>query len=403
MEWPHTVCVATEYGEEVMEPAKDVSVHQGRMNEEEMVRSLFMESTRQWRTLPIPTRWKYRKISGRACERAKIPYIRLLRDGQEKEQEREKENLVYVEDSKEAVKWLEGRQGKIFLTTGSKELPVYVEGLSDPSRIFARVLPSAKVVEGCRELGLEGKQICAMQGPFSMEMNQAMLRQTGASYLVTKDTGKTGGFPEKLQAARNLGIQVIVIQRPAEEGASLEAVQKELERLWQQPSCEEEKETERETRPTLRRRISCIGIGMGDFGTLTLQAREEILKAQILFGAQRMVKAAGSLLERENQEAVLVPEYRGEKIREYLMSHPEFESRHPLFRRCGVLQRGRGIRELFRRIRWSRSAEFLRSIFCFQNSYLLAGREIIQHSWKGGKCNRTDSALAQSISSGKRP
>lgn len=348
MEWPHTVCVATEYGEEVMEPAKDVSVHQGRMNEEEMVRFLIHGKYTAVADATHPYAVEVSKNIRKACERAKIPYIRLLRDGQEKEQEREKENLVYVEDSKEAAKWLEGRQGKIFLTTGSKELPVYVEGLSDPSRIFARVLPSAKVVEGCRKLGLEGKQICAMQGPFSMEMNQAMLRQTGASYLVTKDTGKTGGFPEKLQAARNLGIQVIVIQRPAEEGASLEAVQKELERLWQQPSCEEEKETERETRPTLRRRISCIGIGMGDFGTLTLQAREEILKAQILFGAQRMVKAAGSLLERENQEAVLVPEYRGEKIREYLMSHPEFERVAILFSGdVGFYSGARGIRELF--------------------------------------------------------
>ena len=60
------------------------------------------------------------------------------------------------------------------------------------------------------------------------------------------------------------------------------------------------------------------------------------------------MKAAGSLLERENQEAVLVPEYRGEKIREYLMSHPEFERVAILFSGdVGFYSGARGIRELF--------------------------------------------------------
>ena len=49
-------------------------------------------------------------------------------------------------------------------------------------------LPS--VIEACRELGFEGKNLIAMQGPFSEEMNRAMLRQYDCRYLVTKDSGK---------------------------------------------------------------------------------------------------------------------------------------------------------------------------------------------------------------------
>lgn len=39
-------------------------------------------------------------------------------------------------------------------------------------------------------------------GPFTRELNEAMLRQVGAQWLVTKDSGTVGGTAEKLAAAR---------------------------------------------------------------------------------------------------------------------------------------------------------------------------------------------------------
>lgn len=35
-----------------------------------------------------------------------------------------------------------------------------------------------------------------MKGPFSEEMNYAMLRETNARILLTKESGAAGGFPE---------------------------------------------------------------------------------------------------------------------------------------------------------------------------------------------------------------
>ena len=54
-------------------------------------------------------------------------------------------------------------------------------------------------------MGLLGTQIICMQGPFSAELNAAMLKQVDAKYLVTKDTGVTGGFPERIQGAKIAG------------------------------------------------------------------------------------------------------------------------------------------------------------------------------------------------------
>ena len=55
------------------------------------------------------------------------------------------------------------------------------------------------------DLGFDGKHLIAMQGPFSKELNVAMLRQTEADYFVTKESGKTGGFEEKYEAAMETG------------------------------------------------------------------------------------------------------------------------------------------------------------------------------------------------------
>ena len=99
---------------------------------------------------------------------------------------------------------MEGTEGNVLLTTGSKELKVFTEIPSYRDRLYARVLSLPSVVETCSEYGFEGKHLIAMQGPFSREMNEAMLRQYQCSYLVTKDSGKAGGFEEKIQAAECL-------------------------------------------------------------------------------------------------------------------------------------------------------------------------------------------------------
>ena len=61
-----------------------------------------------------------------------------------------------------------------------------------------------------------------MQGPFSKELNAAMIRQLDCKYLVTKMSGDAGGFQDKIDAARECGCVPVVIGRPLkEEGISV--------------------------------------------------------------------------------------------------------------------------------------------------------------------------------------
>ena len=66
--------------------------------------------------------------------------------------------------------------------------------------------------------GIPHRNIIAMQGPFSTELNIALIRQYAVRYIVSKDGGGPGGFPEKLQAAKETGAQLLVLRRPAESG-----------------------------------------------------------------------------------------------------------------------------------------------------------------------------------------
>lgn len=104
---------------------------------------------------------------------------------------------------------------KILLTTGSQLVPQFLE--QDPQRMhkwFVRCAPSAISIKKLEQNGFELSNICAQQGPFSLEENLTLLKRWHIEVLVSKDSGIEGGYPEKHQAAQQLGIPLIVLQRP---------------------------------------------------------------------------------------------------------------------------------------------------------------------------------------------
>ena len=79
--------------------------------------------------------------------------------------------------------------------------------------------------------GVPHGNIIALQGPFTRELNEALMRRFDIGYLVTKDGGAPGGFGEKAQAARNVGARLVVIRRPADSGEDYAAVLNECREM----------------------------------------------------------------------------------------------------------------------------------------------------------------------------
>ncbi len=202
--------VVTGYG---LQRFEGITVHIGRIEYRQMERE-FREGV-----LVIDASHPYAsKVTDnlrRACRKTGSEYLRLLRPGiLSTERGGEFET---VPDAESAAGWLNLHEGKVLLTTGSKELDKFTQVIGYKERIYARVLPTSSVLEKCEKLGFEGKHLIAMQGPFSHAMNAAMLKETGADILVTKDSGEPGGFQDKLSAAEEAGVKVLVISRPSEE------------------------------------------------------------------------------------------------------------------------------------------------------------------------------------------
>nr|WP_294676197.1 precorrin-6A reductase [uncultured Blautia sp.] len=294
-------CAATEYGGSLLQENEFLHVSAGRLKTEDMEELFRKENPEIVLDATHPYAAEVTKNIRTACESAGVLYQRILRPEGEKNSE-----AIYVESTEEAAAFLSGTEGNIFLTTGSKELAKFT-GIPDyKERLFARVLSIPSVIRSCAELGIEGKHLIGMQGPFSAEINEAMLHQFQCSYLVTKDTGLAGGFPEKMEACQRCGVTPVIIGRPLkEEGLSLQDARVFLSKMFGF---------------TLPQKISLVGIGMGAEKTLTLEGKKALNEAELLIGAKRMTEA----VQKPGQ--MVLHEYRSEKIVEYIREHPKYRT-----------------------------------------------------------------------------
>lgn len=123
--------------------------------------------------------------------------------------------LYKVKDTQEAAQKAVQLGENIFLTVGSRTLSIFKEHQAlQNKRLIARVLPDINSLNICFDLGFLPRDVIAMQGPFSVEMNKVMFQDFQADVIVTKDSGKTGGADTKLLAAEELGLPIVLIERP---------------------------------------------------------------------------------------------------------------------------------------------------------------------------------------------
>ena len=302
------VCVTTSYGEQLLPSGENMEICTGALDRAQMEEKLSSFGPQ----LVIDATHPYARLATEniraACGFLNLPYIRVVREscGEEKNGsemavvagetawpeitditqkiggQEESRLLTEADSMEEAAKLLEKMEGNILVTTGSKELEA-LRGLPGfAKRIFARILPQPEMVQKCMEMGLSGRHIICMQGPFSEEMNYAMLRETNARILLTKESGAAGGFPEKLRGAKRAGAAVVVVKRPVEEeGCSVE----EVKALLQNGGGN--------TVPCLRQNISILGIGMGSADSMTEGVKKLLSRAGLVAGAGRMLDACG--------------------------------------------------------------------------------------------------------------
>ena len=297
---PTCACVATGYGTKSLTEDACLKVQGKRMTTEEM--EAFFETERPRLVLDATHPYAAEVTANirNACESTGIAYVRVLRQGSEKQKE-----AVYVESTEAAAAFLNTTKGNVLLTTGSKELKKFMAVSDYQNRLYARVLSLPSVMADCSACGFEGKHLIGMQGPFSREMNVATLRQYDCRYLVTKDSGQAGGFEEKMEAALECQVIPVIIGRPLkEDGISVAACKKLLAETFNL-----------KMHPT----VTLLGIGMGSEETLTVEGKKALDQANLVIGAKRVADAV-----RQPHHEVIY-EYDSKKIVRFIEEHPEYE------------------------------------------------------------------------------
>ena len=309
---PTTVCSATEYGGSLLPDGASVHSIVDRLDADAMCALMqsqpfvgVVDATHPYAAVVSEN------IKG-ACERAGLDYLRVVRAEQDV-----RSSWIVVPDAPAAAVAVAQTQGNVMLTTGSKDLRIYAEGVPDfAGRLYPRILPVPDSLENARSLGYQVDHIIAMQGPFTRKLNEALIRMLDIKVMVTKDSGATGGFMDKIEAAEACGITTIVIGRPLhEEGFALEDMKVELARrldmeleadvtampgtdaafasIASVPSEDGAKPGAASVPSALDsepKKVHLVGIGMGDAGTLTGAARAAIDGVQLLIGAKRLLE-----------------------------------------------------------------------------------------------------------------
>ena len=209
-----TVCTATEYGKILLPEHSLLTAISKRLDDKEMYELMEKNQFDGVFDCTHPYAVIVSENIKKAAKKANLEYYRILRPKEEIEDE---DNIVYVASMEEAVEYLSNTEGNILTTTGSKELSKMLALPNYKERVYARILSNPEMVKDSFELGFQGKHLICMQGPFSEEMNTAMIHQFDIRYVLTKNSGKVGGFIEKVNSAKETGTILVVIGRPTAE------------------------------------------------------------------------------------------------------------------------------------------------------------------------------------------
>lgn len=202
------VSTATEYGGKLLEglPVKVVSERLPLELMREFVEKNFIKTIVD---ISHPYAFEVSKNAMKVAEEFSIAYYRF---------EREEIHIIpnrfsEFQNINDLLEYCDKLEGNILVTLGSNNIEHFSK-LKNLEKFYFRILPKWDMVKKCEDNGILPKNIIAMQGPFSLNMNKAMIEQLNIKYLVTKKGGVTGGEREKIDACNEKGIEVILLEKP---------------------------------------------------------------------------------------------------------------------------------------------------------------------------------------------
>lgn len=221
----------TDYGAKIAESAGASEIISKALKEEDLINVIkeknidtLIDATHPFASVATET-----AIS--SCEKAQIRYIRYERASTVLPES----DLIYKEDTfedgaKKAKELLVNDDDRLMHLAGVMRLQTIVNEI-DPKKVIPRVLPNNFSISKTLDTNVPAENIIAMQGTYSKEFNMALMKEYNVSAIITKESGESGGAENKINAALELNIPVILVTRPKIEKLDEHTMVRSIEEL----------------------------------------------------------------------------------------------------------------------------------------------------------------------------
>ena len=143
-----------------------------------------------------------------ACARLGLPLIALVRPAWQKQKNDLWHEVITYAD---AAEFVNRKKGRVFLSIGRQEVGSFAACNDAWFLIRAIEAPTGQLPQH--------HEILLQRGPFDLKEESQLLRDYSIDHIVSKNSGGSGTYT-KIEAARLLGIPVVMVQRPTKHTAS---------------------------------------------------------------------------------------------------------------------------------------------------------------------------------------
>lgn len=206
------VSTATQYGGELLKDFKVKYINSKPLSHEEFKEIIKKFNINTLVDASHPYAKEVSKTAIDVCKEMNIDYVRYERLSVCDEISDNK-NIIRIENYEELKDVLKNIEGNVLNTTGSNNIKNIMD-LNLKNRVIHRILPSVKVLEKLIEIGVPLENIIAIKGPFGYDLNEGLIKEYNIKALITKDSGLEGGTKEKIDAALNNAVKIILIEKP---------------------------------------------------------------------------------------------------------------------------------------------------------------------------------------------
>ncbi len=204
----------TEYGAELARKAGSDEVIARPLPKDEIIEIIKRENFDVLIDATHPFAKHITQTSASIASELEMPYIRFERPTTNLEN-MDTSHIHYTDSFDEAGKLIESKfsQGNVLHFAGANTMEDILKHV-DVGRFYPRILKVESSIEKCEKLGVDPSHIIAMKGAASLEENLELIEKYDAGVMITKESGDVGGVIEKIQAANEKDVAVVMIQRP---------------------------------------------------------------------------------------------------------------------------------------------------------------------------------------------